>query len=131
LNLQIRPHLDPVIDFIPVSRTHPDGELVESCLMVSWCAPDLTIGAEWGTAGKGANPMSSYEVEETEADWTGRIFRLTRDPLDVARSEDKAADYSVYVGPLRMDCNCASYLSDGQPCRHVNALRYLLQEGYL
>jgi hypothetical protein len=135
MNLQIRPETDPLIDFIPIDRIH-HGEPIVSELMVSWIPPaDLTIGEGWKIKAQEPDRVTQYTVEETATDLPGRAFRLTRDPEDVAESDDDSPHYAVYIGDAgAVECECRGFASvskGGRVCRHVAAVRHLLSEGYL
>lgn len=81
--------------------------------LIEWSAPILTIRV--------AGQVLDYDVAEFSTPWDGRAFHLRCDDqseLDVFVCRQHHADH----------CDCVDFAC-GNRCRHVGALRYLIEVG--
>jgi hypothetical protein len=73
----------------------------------------------------------TYRVEELPAP-DGRAFRFSK--TDKAAGDPEGDDYTPFVGRVtRLDtCDCRGFIfGRGKPCKHVNAARALILNGWV
>ena len=81
--------------------------------LIEWAEPVLTIRV--------AGQITDYDVSEFPTPWDGRAFHL--------RGGDGTSLDTFVCRQMRDDhCDCADFAC-GNRCRHVGALRYLMEAG--
>lgn len=127
----------PVEAFIPIRRVR-NGRPVEGELFVAWC-PDmgtLAVGEGWLERRQRFRTLAGYLVVGFEAQVPGRAFRLCRSSHDIDRDPERVRHYSLLIGDTREQdaCDCrgmAAAETRQMRCKHVEAIRWLIQEGHL
>jgi hypothetical protein len=74
----------------------------------------------------------SYDVEEINTGMDGRAFLLHRTPEAIAKSSDSTQRYGVLIARNGQDdlCECRGFEKGGY-CKHVNAMRGLIEAGHI
>lgn len=78
----------------------------------------LTIATDRGA--------TEYALVETETDWAGRAFALVK----IGADGEEPEQYSCFVGSaVDSRCECKGWLRWQTPCKHLLALRQLVESG--
>lgn len=96
-------------------------------------------GLAWEPSGRGegaltvdtARARTLYLVREFVTPWAGRAFRL-----EVVRggTDPESETYDVFAGrdPRADRCDCKGFVyGRGKPCKHVHAVRALVENGWV
>ena len=91
----------------------PNQTAVKVQSLIEWSAPILTIRI--------AGQVWDYDVSEFPTPWDGRAFHLTC---------DDQSELDVFICRQHRDdhCDCVDFACSNR-CRHVGALRYLMEAG--
>lgn len=95
--------------------------------------PVLILFSDWSERKRDWRTRDLYEVEEIPTGIDGRAFLLHRDSAAIAKDGPDADDrYGVFVHRNGQDhlCECIGFARHGR-CKHVDALRRLIEDGHL
>jgi len=73
-----------------------------------------------------------YVVDEIPVDWPGRGFQFSK-PEGEPGSDEEADQYTLFLSPAGTQdtCECRGFLRWKKPCKHLSALRQLVEIGEL
>jgi hypothetical protein len=95
--------------------------------------PFLILFSDWSERQGDWRRRDLYQIEEIPAGIDGRAFLLHRAPAAIARDGPHAdSRYGVFVHRNGQDqlCECKGFARYGR-CKHVDALRRLIEDGHL